>query len=87
LGLIKNSAWFVLVVLTAGCGNRKHDPAPPAASVVIPMGAPRATGAMAAGHAPAPTSVPDPDDTSSEDEDTPPVPPTPPVEVDSGVTL
>lgn len=84
--MTKHCLFIPLFFLVLACGNRKHDPAPPASSVVIPMGAPRATGAMAAGRTPAPTSVPAPGESEPEDEDAPPMP-MPPEEVDSGVAL
>ncbi len=80
----------VLFLAAAACSNRKQDPPPPAGSVVVPMGAPRAIGAMAAGRTPAPTAAPTVmDDPDIEDDEAPPVPTPPltPVEPDSGVTL
>lgn len=77
-----------LAVALCGCGNRKQDPAPPAGSVVIPMGAPNATGAMAGGRTPAPTPGQIPtSDSEDPDEETPPIAPIPATPVDAGVTL
>jgi hypothetical protein len=52
---------FVVVMLSmlGGCSNKAVEPPPPAASAALPPGAPRATGAMAAGLESArPTSPP-----------------------------
>jgi hypothetical protein len=82
--------WIVLSLASClwGCGNRKQDPAPPAGSVVVPMGAPNATGAMAGGRTPAPTSGSPVPPSEYEDPDEAPAIPVPPPAADAGgVTL
>lgn len=83
--------WIALSLASClwGCGNRKQDPAPPVGSVVVPMGAPNATGAMAGGRTPAPTSAgPNPDTESENPDDETPPPPIPVTPgADAGVTL
>lgn len=76
-----------LILGVSGCGNRKQDPAPPAGSVVVPVGAPNATGAMAGGRTPSPTPGQIPDTDSEDPEETPPIAPIPVTPLDSGVTL
>jgi hypothetical protein len=88
LGLSRIWIALSLASCLSGCGNRKQDPAPPAVSVVVPTGAPNATGAMAGGRTPAPTAAGAMPDTESEDPDEAPAIPMPPPAADAGgVTL